>query len=227
MNIKGLWRKIRQRILIKHSPEHYHEWHYDGGVWTRTFWMGIRTEKLPLDTWNYQEILFELKPSLVVEFGTRFGGSALYFASIMRSVGRPFRILSVDIDHDQTSPRTKADPDIELFTWSSADSAVTDKIAQMREHFPGPVFAILDSDHSQKHVLGEMMVIRPVLTPGDYVIVEDSNVNGHPVLPFFGPGPYEAIEEYFRQFPNDYKHDLERESKFGLTWAPNGYLIRN
>lgn len=227
MNMKQLWQAIRQGTLIKHSPKHYHEWHYYSDVWARTTWMGIKTEKLPLDTWNYQEILFDLKPSLVVEFGTRFGGSALYFASIMRGIGRPFRILSVDIDHHQTSARTKADHDIELFTCSSADSAVTEKIARMRENFPGPVFAILDSDHSQNHVLAEMMVIRPVLAPGDYVIVEDSNVNGHPVLPYFGPGPYEAVEEYFRRFPNDYRHDLERERKFGLTWAPNGHLIRN
>lgn len=189
--------------------------------------MGVKTEKLPLDTWNYQEILFELKPSLVVEFGTRFGGSALYFAMIMRSIGNPFRILSVDIDHDQTSEMTKRDPNVELFTCSSADSLVTQKIADLRKEFPGPVFAILDSDHSKKHVLGEMMVIRPVLRTGDYVIVEDSNVNGHPVLPSYGAGPYEAISEYFRLYPNDYTHDVERESKFGLTWAPNGYLVRN
>jgi cephalosporin hydroxylase len=217
---------IKRRILIKHSPERYHLWHYNSKIWTRTTWMGIKTEKLPLDTWNYQEILFELKPSLVVEFGTRFGGSALYFATVMRGIGSPFRVLSVDIDHDQTSAKTKADPDVELFTRSSADPLVTQKIAELRDRFPGPVFAILDSDHSKAHVLGEMMVIRPVLRSGDYVIVEDSNVNGHPVFPNHGPGPYEAIEEYFSSYPNDYAHDTERETKFGLTWAPNGYLIR-
>ncbi|WP_285161990.1 CmcI family methyltransferase, partial [Mycobacterium tuberculosis] len=51
--------------------------------------------------------------------------------------------------------------------------------------------------------------------------------NGHPVLPGFGPGPYEAIEAYEDEFPNDYKHDAERENKFGWTSAPNGFLIRN
>ncbi len=71
-----------------------------------------------------------------------------------------------------------------------------------------------------------MMNLRDILVAGDYVVVEDSNVNGHPVLKSFGPGPYEAVQEYFRMFPNDYEHDLERERKFGVSAAPNGFLRR-
>jgi cephalosporin hydroxylase len=82
----------------------------------------------------------------------------------------------------------------------------------------------LDSDHSADHVLAEMRLLRPLLVAGDYLIVEDSNVNGHPVLPGFGP--FEAIEAYEREFPNDYVHDRKREEKFGWTMATNGFLIR-
>jgi cephalosporin hydroxylase len=88
------------------------------------------------------------------------------------------------------------------------------------------VFAILDSDHTMEHVLAEMKLLRPVLRAGDYMIVEDSNINGHPVLPGHGPGPYEAIDAYEREYPNDYVHDRERETKFGFTFATNGFLIR-
>jgi cephalosporin hydroxylase len=77
------------------------------------------------------------------------------------------------------------------------------------------------------HVLAEMKLLRPLLSTGDYVIVEDSMLNGHPVLPMFGPGPYEAIEAYEREFPDDYTYDTEREEKFGWTQAPYGFLIRN
>lgn len=70
------------------------------------------------------------------------------------------------------------------------------------------------------------MNLRPVLVSGDYLVVEDSNVNGHPVLRSFGPGPYEAVREYFRRFPGDYEHDTEREAKFGFTFATNGFLRR-
>jgi cephalosporin hydroxylase len=189
-------------------------------------WMGVTTLKSPADMWNYQEILFALQPSLVVEFGTRYGGSALFFAAVMRQIGRPFRLLSVDIDGDTVSAPTRRDPDIELLTISSTDPKVAERISALRREFPGPVFVILDSDHARDHVLGEMKLLRPLLVKGDYIVVEDSNVNGHPVYASHGPGPYEAIEAYYQEFPDDYTCDRERERKFGFTWAPNGFLIR-
>jgi cephalosporin hydroxylase len=163
---------------------------------------------------------------LVIEFGTRFGGSALFFAAVMRQIGNPFKLLSVDIDEATVSQKTRHDPDIELLVMSSADPRVADRIAQLRRGYPGPVFAILDSDHSKEHVLAEMKVLRPVLVSGDYMIVEDSNVNGHPVNPSHGPGPFEAVDEYFKLYPEDYKYDVARETKFGFTFAARGFLIR-
>jgi cephalosporin hydroxylase len=72
----------------------------------------------------------------------------------------------------------------------------------------------------------EMLLLRPILKLGDRLIVEDSNVNGHPVFPSFGAGPYEAIQEYFNLYPHDYKRDIVREQKFGFTFATGGFLIR-
>jgi cephalosporin hydroxylase len=109
---------------------------------------------------------------------------------------------------------------------SSTDQRVSKRIRELRAEYPGPAFFILDSDHSKDHVLGEMQLLRAVTEPGDYVIVEDSNINGHPVQRNFGPGPYEAIEAYEKQFPDDYSHDSAREAKFGFTFAVNGFLIR-
>jgi cephalosporin hydroxylase len=220
-------RKVWARMgVLRSAPTRYHIWHYNSHLWTDTKWMGVTTLKSPSDMWNYQEILVALKPSVVVEFGTRYGGSALFFAAVLRQIGRPFRFLTVDIDADTVSAATRQDPDIEVMTSSSTDPKVAERIAALRRDNPGPLFAILDSDHAEAHVLGEMKLLRPVLVAGDYMIVEDSNVNGHPVYPSHGPGPYEAIEAYFREFPNDYTHDYEREKKFGFTWAPNGFLIR-
>src|SRR5258708_7653485 len=78
--------------------DRYHVWYYSTNVQFTTSWMGVTTYKSPSDMWNYQEILFSLKPSLVIEFGTAFGGSALFFASVMRQIGNRFRVLSVDIE---------------------------------------------------------------------------------------------------------------------------------
>lgn len=66
--------------------EEYHKWYYGNLVWTKTTYMGINCWKSVSDMWNYQEILSELQPSLVIEFGTRYGGSAVYFANIMRQI---------------------------------------------------------------------------------------------------------------------------------------------
>lgn len=219
--------KIRSRLAFFRSPgTRYHVWYYNHHIWDTTTWAGVKTLKSPSDMWNYQEILHSLKPTLVIEFGTRFGGSALFFAAVMRQVGSRFKILSVDVDAATISQRTKQDPDVELLISSSVDPRVAERIAALRSEYPGPVFAILDSDHSKNHVLAEMKTLRPVLVSGDYVVVEDSNVNGHPVYPSHGPGPFEAMEEYFREYPDDYARDSARESKFGFTFATNGFLVR-
>lgn len=205
--------------------EEYHKWYYGNFVWNTTTWMGIKCLKSVSDMWNYQEILTELKPSLVVEFGSRFGGSALFFADVMRHTGQPFKVLSVDISHKDLDPAARQ-PDILFIESSSTVPAIAEHIERLKGEYPGKIFAILDSDHSMNQVLAEMKLLRPLLSTGDYLIVEDSNLNGHPVLPGFGAGPYEAIEAYEREFPNDYEHDVPRENKFGFTFATNGFMIR-
>ncbi|MDA2890736.1 CmcI family methyltransferase [Mycolicibacterium sp. BiH015] len=209
------------------ETEEYHKWYYNTNVWKRTTWMGIETWKSVSDMWNYQEILVELRPSLVIEFGTNQGGSAAFFASIMRSIGAPFKVLSVDITHIPLDPRAQRDPDVLFVESRSTVPAVAEQITLLKRTYPGRIFAILDSDHSKDHVLAEMKLLRPLLSPGDYLIVEDSMLNGHPNLPGWGPGPFEAIEAYEAEFPNDYSHDRDRENKFGFTFAPNGFLVRN
>jgi cephalosporin hydroxylase len=136
------------------------------------------------------------------------------------------KVLSVDITHDRLDDDVKGNPHIEFLEMSSSDPRVAARIEELRAQYPGPVFAILDSDHRAFHVLAEMELLRPVLKRGDYVIVEDSNLNGHPVKPTHGPGPFEATEEYFAKYPRDYIRDTERENKFGFTFSTNGFLIR-
>jgi len=208
------------------AKRYYHLWYYQSRVWEQTTWMGVHTLKSPMDMWNYQEILVSLQPSIIIEFGTNQGGSALFFSSVMQQIGRRYVIVSVDIAASGISERTKSDPNIRLLTMSSSSPEARKFIQDLRHNFPGPAFAILDSDHSKEHVLAEMVSLRDILVTGDYVIVEDSNINGHPVLSSFGPGPYEAVQEYFRMYPRDYEHDFEREQKFGFSFAPNGFLRR-
>jgi cephalosporin hydroxylase len=114
--------------------------------------------------------LFELKPSLVTEFGTGHGGSALFFASVMRQIGEPFKVLSVDLYHGRLDPAAQCDPDILFVESRSTVPAIAEHIQRLKSGFPGKIFAILDSDHSMNHVLAETKLLRPLLSAGDYLI---------------------------------------------------------
>ena len=83
---------------------------------------------------------------------------------------------------------------------------------------------ILDSDHTRDHVLRELELYAPLVTPGSYLVVEDTNINGHPVAPEFGPGPMEAVEA-FLETTDEFEVDRARE-KLMLTFNPSGYLRR-
>ena len=213
----SIWRRIAGYL--------YHKWYYERDkVWTGTRFLGINTMKSVSDMWNYQEIITELKPAVIIEFGSFAGGSAIFFNLIGHAVNPDVRILSVDIDHSLLDAHTRHYPDIEFLESSSTAENVAIRIADIRRDNPGPAFFILDSDHSKGHVLSEMLSIRDTLQKGDYVVVEDANINGHPIARHWGPGPYEAMEEYFQRFPDDYSRDIEREQKFGFTFATGGFL---
>jgi len=223
----NLFKRLYGRMgFLRSAGTRYHLWYYRKRIWNTTTWVGVKTLKSPMDMWNYQEILFFLKPSLVIEFGTRYGGSALFLAGVMRQIGNRFKVVSVDIDRETVSEKTRLDPDIELLFMSSLDPRVGERIATLRKECPGPAFTILDSHHAKAHVLAEMKTLRPLLVAGDYLVVEDSNLNGHPVYPSYGPGPFEAMTEYFKEYPEDYRYDAGREGKFGFSFATRGFLIR-
>ena len=100
-------------------------------------------------------------------------------------------------------------------------NAIYKTIAEMIEA-DQVVLVILDSDHNMPHVIKEMEIYSEFVTKGSYMIVEDSNVNGHPIMPNWGPGPFEAIQEFLRK-SDSFEVDKDRE-KFYLSFNPNGYL---
>jgi cephalosporin hydroxylase len=198
----------------------FHRLYYDSNVYRRTFWRGVETQKCPLDLWIYQEIIDELRPDVIVETGTFSGGSAYYLSSLFDMVGGG-RVITVDIEPQPNRPTHPRITYISGFS-STASEAVT-RVKQLIK--PGEkVMVILDSDHSRGHVLDELRIYAPMVTPGQYLIVEDTNINGHPALPEFGPGPMEALDDYLREDRN-FELDPGRE-KFFMTFNPRGYLKR-
>jgi cephalosporin hydroxylase len=202
------------------SPtEAFHRLYYESHVWKDTHWLGVPTQKLPLDLWIYQEILHETRPDLVIETGTARGGSALFLASILDLLGAG-EIVTIDVLPAEGRPSHER---ITYLTGSSTSEAVLDEVRELaagREH----VTVILDSDHARDHVLEELRQYGPLVSRGCYLVVEDTNVNRNPVRPDHGPGPMEAVEEFLQE-TDDFTVDRGRE-KFLMTFNPKGYLRR-
>ncbi|NYZ76095.1 class I SAM-dependent methyltransferase [Candidatus Micrarchaeota archaeon] len=197
----------------------YYNYGVFGGTWKNTFWLGTRVRKYPTDLWVYQEIIFKLKPDVIIECGTGNGGSALFLASIFDLVDRG-KVLTIDIKQDDGRPRHRR---ITYLTGSSTSDEIVKKVGSFvkKDH---KVMVILDSDHHKEHVLKELRIYSKFVTKGSYLIVEDTNLNGHPVEVEFGPGPMEAVGDFLNE-RRDFVVDKERE-KLYLTSNPRGYLRR-
>jgi len=188
-------------------------------TWKDTRWLGIPTLKCVFDLWVYQEIIHELRPELIIECGSGYGGSTLFFASMCDLIDHG-RVVSVD-DRDDL-PR----PDHARITYLRGSSVSGEIIDQVRALLPdsGHVLVCLDSDHAMAHVLTECRLYCEFVSPGSYLIVEDTNVNGHPVSPHFGPGPMEAVRAFLSE-NREFVSDGGRE-KFLLSFNPKGFLRR-
>lgn len=188
-------------------------------TWLNTTWRGVPVTKCPTDLWIYQELVHRLRPAVVVETGTFFGGSALFLADLLGLAGGG-RVVTVDLVPRDGRPEHDR---ITYLTGSSTDPAV---VARVRAEVGdgAPVMVVLDSDHRATHVAGELAALHDLVTPGSYLVVEDTVVNGHPVDPYFGPGPMEAVEPFLTAHP-EFERDPSCE-KLGMTFNPGGWLRR-
>lgn len=194
-----------------------------GNTWTNTTWKGIKVSKCALDLWIYQEIIWETQPDVIIETGTSFGGSAMFMADMLAILppGKyTRRVITVDVHDEGISPEPQAYSNISFVKGDSVE--VAEKVRLFLPGLDAKVMVNLDSAHSMTHVLGEMRLYGKFVTPGQYMIVEDTNVNGHPVIPDHGPGPAEAVAQYLQE-NDDFEVDWKRE-KFAMTFNPGGYL---
>lgn len=210
----------------KQIIDDFHKLYYGGRVHyndkfkpaSETTWMGTRAQKLPFDLMVLQEILWDCKPDIIVECGSSAGGTSLFLGCICEMI-RHGQVITIDIQtyHHPTHPAV---------SWVTGDVFHPDLLAELQKAHDNDktMMVILDDDHVKDHVLQEMEVYGKLVTPGQYMVVEDSNINGHPVWPDFGPGPYEAIHEFIPNHP-EFKIDKNREH-YALTFHPDGFLLR-
>lgn len=183
-------------------------------------WFGRMTMKPPMDMMLYQEIIYENNPDVIVETGTAFGGSAYYFATLFDLLGNG-RVISIDkfVIEEELPEHERIDYWVQDSTSETLVAAIKDQVGHNQS-----VMVVLDSDHSKEHVLKELDLYSPLVTKGQYLVVEDTNINGHPVMKDFGEGPYEALQEWLPKHP-EFVVDTKREH-FIFSQNSGGWLKR-
>lgn len=183
-------------------------------------WMGVPAWKNVLDAWVYQQIIYEVRPEIIIEIGNANGGSTLYLANILDLIGAG-AVIAVDIDHSKFKVQH---PRISLVTGDSASAQTLAEVESIAQGRTGLV--IHDGDHSREHVLADLRAYARYVSAGSYFIVEDTisdlfrsgdglgNVNG----------PLRAVERFVREDAR-FAVDLEQEF-FLLTFNPKGFLKR-
>ncbi len=195
-------------------------------------WLGRPIIQYPQDMIAAQEVIWQVKPDLIVETGIAHGGSLIFYASLLELIGGEGRVLGVDVD---IRPHNRVEIEghrmakrISMIQGSAVDQHTADQVyavAKGRKR----VLVILDSNHSHEHVLKELQLYAPLVKKGSYVIVYDTVVEDLPDDLFkdrpWGKGnnPKTAVWEFLKS--NDrFVIDKEIENKLLLTVGPDGYL---
>lgn len=228
-NIKGLKQdhdvQALSRIWLREITPHKYAYNFS--------WMGRPIIQFPQDMMAMQEIVWAVRPDLIIETGIAHGGSILFYASLLELMGHG-EVLGIDIDiraHNRQAilehPMSKR---IRMIEGSSVDAAVT---AQVRAAAQGKrAIVVLDSNHTHAHVLAELRAYAPLVCEGGYCIVMDTLVEDMPQRfctedrPWrVGDNPKTAVAEYLRS-DNRFEVDADLEAKLLITVAPGGYLRR-
>lgn len=213
--------------------------HADKYKYTYNFtWMGRPIIKFPSDMIIQQEIMWKLKPDLIIETGIAHGGSIIFSASMIEMMGIDGEVVAVDIDikdHNrkliETHPMFKR---ITMYEGSSVDPKIVDKV---KKHTKDKkcVMVILDSSHTHDHVLEELRVYSSLVTVGCYCVLPDTFIeffppgyfSNHKKRPWdVGNNPYTAMKVFLKENKN-FLIDKELSNKAMISETFDGYLKRH
>ncbi|MBW3583591.1 MAG: cephalosporin hydroxylase family protein [Euryarchaeota archaeon] len=200
----------------------------------QTNWFGEPILNLPQDMFALQEIMFRTRPDYVLEIGAAWGGSLLFYSTIMEAIGGK-GVIAVDIfipddlkerigRHGRISDR------IRWVQGSSTEQSTLGKVKDLIGEGSN-VLVILDSDHTHDHVLKELRLYAPLVRPGQYLVCSDGVIEKIPPNPLrprsWGPGdnPLTAINAFLKE-DQRFVVDEDLEAKLLLTCNPRGYLRR-
>lgn len=192
---------------------------------------GLRTWKLLDDMERYFQIIDATRPEVIVETGTKFGGSALWFKSVGQHLGYEIDVITIDIDKTFSEKARQERPDIHWLIGDSLDGAVL--LATMDLIDGRRTMVSLDSEHATPHVVAEIQAYGPLVTPGCYLVVEDGIFDlvdtkyahlGGARIPAEG-GPLRAIAQTLARDSN-WKRDTAVERMTARSHHPAGFWLR-
>jgi len=213
-------------------------------------WLGRPIIQMGSDMVAVQEAVWMTRPNLIIETGIAHGGSLVYHASLLALLdicdafkagmtvdprNSKRQVLGIDIDiRDHNRAAINAHPlsgYLTMFEGSSIDPAMVDKVAKYAQNFDR-VMVLLDSNHTEEHVLAELVAYAPLVSPGGYCIVFDTAIENMPEG-FYGDRPWgkgdnpmTAVRKFIES-NSDFSIDAELDGKILIGNAPNGFLRRS
>jgi len=195
-------------------------------------WMGRPIIQYPQDMVAMQELIWDIKPDLIIETGIAHGGSLIYYASIMELIGKG-EILGIDIDiREHNRKAIEAHPMYKRISMIQGSATDENIVAQVREKAKGKntIMVSLDSNHTHEHVLQELKLYSPFVTVGSYCVVFDTIVEDMPKQMYdrpwdVGDNPKTAVWEFLKTNDN-FVIDKSIDNKLLISVAPDGYLKR-
>ena len=195
-------------------------------------WMGRPIIQFPQDIIAMQEIVWQVKPELVIETGIAHGGSLVFYASMLELLGGDRYVLGIDVDireHNRIAIEQHAMfKRIKMIQGSSLDAGVVREVYDFAKGRRRVIVA-LDSNHTHEHVLKELEFYSPLVAKGSYLVVFDTVIEDMPEDSFpdrpWGKGnnPKTAVRK-FLETNHRFVVDKEIEEKLLITVAPDGYL---
>lgn len=196
-------------------------------------WMGVPIIQFPQDIVAMQEIIWRVKPDLIIETGIARGGSLIFYASMLELIGNG-HVLGIDIDiRPHNREVIEAHPMFKRITMLEG-SSISDEMASRVRDFAKDfktVLVVLDSNHTHEHVLRELEHYAPLTSVGSYCVVFDTVVEDIPKGSFpdrpwdKGDNPKTAVWAYLEQ-DDRFEIDTDIHNKIMVTVAPDGYLRR-
>ena len=215
---------LRRRAYRKKYNMSLRRWliyHQSEIVFNKVTWMGKSILKNPFDIWIYQEIIHEVQPDVIIEIGSKYGGSTKYFADLLDILGKGM-VISIDIDRSVYDLDHKR---VRVLTGDSSDPEIISMVAELcRDKV---VLVIHDGDHSRNQALKDLINYSKFVSLDSYFIMEDGIVDlfhDGDGLGFKESGPLAATEEFLQGNPH-FVIDPGRE-RYILTYNPKGYLKR-